>query len=85
MFGLGAPELLLILGIIVIIFGVGKLPEVGSALGRSIREFKGSISGDHDDKPIVTEINEGESTKVETTVTATPVDPDKPRETSAGS
>jgi sec-independent protein translocase protein TatA len=40
MFGLGAPELLLILGIIVIIFGVGKLPEVGSALGRSIREFR---------------------------------------------
>jgi sec-independent protein translocase protein TatA len=40
MFGLGVPELVLILGIIIIIFGAGKLPEIGSALGKSIREFR---------------------------------------------
>jgi sec-independent protein translocase protein TatA len=36
----GPMELLLILAVVVIIFGVGKLPEVGGALGKSIREFR---------------------------------------------
>lgn len=42
---LGVPELLIILLIIIIIFGVGKLPELGGALGRSIREFRQAASG----------------------------------------
>lgn len=42
---LGVPELLIILLIIIIIFGVGKLPELGGALGRSIREFRKATSG----------------------------------------
>jgi sec-independent protein translocase protein TatA len=37
---IGLPELLIILLIIVIIFGVGRLPEVGAALGKSMREFR---------------------------------------------
>jgi len=37
---LGAPELILILLIVIIVFGAGRLPEIGSALGRSIRDFK---------------------------------------------
>jgi sec-independent protein translocase protein TatA len=37
---IGVPELAIILVIIVIIFGVGKLPEIGGALGKGIREFK---------------------------------------------
>ena len=40
MFGIGMPELLVILVIIFIIFGAGKLPEIGSALGRGIKNFK---------------------------------------------
>lgn len=40
MFGLGTSELLIILVIVVIIFGVGKLPEIGSGLGKAIRNFK---------------------------------------------
>ena len=40
MFGLGLPELLLILVIGLIFFGPGKLPEIGSALGKSMKEFK---------------------------------------------
>ena len=39
---LGAPELIIILVIIILIFGVGKLPEVGSALGKGIKEFRKS-------------------------------------------
>ena len=37
---LGAPELILILVIVLVIFGAGKLPQIGSALGKSIREFR---------------------------------------------
>ena len=40
MFGLGIPELLIILVIILIIFGAGKLPEIGEGLGRGIKNFR---------------------------------------------
>ncbi|MCL2150098.1 MAG: twin-arginine translocase TatA/TatE family subunit, partial [Dehalococcoidia bacterium] len=39
-FKLGPLEIVLILVVILVIFGVGKLPQVGSALGKSIRAFK---------------------------------------------
>ena len=40
MFGIGMPELLVILLICLLIFGASKLPEIGRALGKTIREFK---------------------------------------------
>ena len=40
MFGIGMPEMLIILVIIFIVFGAGKLPEIGGALGRCIKNFK---------------------------------------------
>ncbi len=46
--GLGVPELLLILAIILIVFGAGKLPEIGSALGRGIRSFRKATTGDEE-------------------------------------
>jgi sec-independent protein translocase protein TatA len=43
MFGLGIGELLVILVIILIIFGAGKLPEIGEGLGRGIRNFRKAV------------------------------------------
>jgi sec-independent protein translocase protein TatA len=42
---IGLPELLIVLVIIIIIFGVGKLPEIGGALGKGIREFRTASQG----------------------------------------
>ena len=40
MFGIGIPELLIILVIVLVIFGANKLPEIGSGMGRAIKNFK---------------------------------------------
>ncbi len=48
---LGAPELLLILAIVVILFGVGRLGKIGKELGTGMREFRKGIQGDEETKP----------------------------------
>lgn len=50
MFGIGMPELIIILVIILIIFGAGKLPEIGSGIGKAIRNFKGAAEEDEKGK-----------------------------------
>jgi sec-independent protein translocase protein TatA len=45
MFGIGMSELLIIMVIVLIIFGAGKLPEIGGALGKGIRNFKTGVTG----------------------------------------
>jgi sec-independent protein translocase protein TatA len=42
--GIRGPELILILVIVMIVFGVGRLPEVGGALGKAIRQFRTTVS-----------------------------------------
>ncbi len=50
MFGIGVQELLVILVIALIIFGPGKLPQIGSGMGKAIRDFKKAISGEDPDE-----------------------------------
>ena len=45
MFGFGMPELIIILVIVIVVFGAGRLPEIGSALGKSIKNFKKATEG----------------------------------------
>lgn len=59
MFGLGAPELILILVLALIIFGPGKLPEVGRALGKGIREFKNATNSVTDEIKEAAKIDDG--------------------------
>ncbi len=61
---LGAPELLLVLVIVLVVFGAGKLPQIGNALGRSIREFRETSEGKGTDLP---------TTTLETTTTTTTI------------
>ncbi len=49
MFGLGMPELIIILVIIVIIFGAGRLPEIGAGLGKGIKNFRKATRGDDEE------------------------------------
>ena len=51
MFGLGFPEIILILVIVVLIFGTSRIPELGRGLGEGIRNFKKSVKGDDEKKP----------------------------------
>ncbi len=47
---IGPLEVLVVLIIALVVFGPKRLPELGRSLGKGIREFRGSISGDHDDE-----------------------------------
>ena len=65
MFGFGVTELILILLIILVIFGAGKLPEIGAGLGKGIKNFKKATSGEDeiDVTPEKDQIEEGEENK----------------------
>ena len=62
MFGIGTTELLVVLGIVVVLFGARRLPELGSGVGKAIRNFKAGISGkdEVDVTPKKDEVTEGD-------------------------
>jgi sec-independent protein translocase protein TatA len=61
---IGLPEILIVLAIALIVFGPKRLPEMGRSLGKGIREFKDSVTGnDEDDEPREIERHADESTK----------------------
>ena len=67
---IGLPEVLVVLVIALIVFGPKRLPELGRSVGKGIREFRASISGDGDDdepppKPVQIEGAEKPSESVE--------------------
>lgn len=48
MFGLGTSELMIILVLVLVIFGAGKLPQVGASLGKGLRSFKSGLKGEEE-------------------------------------
>ena len=62
--GIGVPELVIVLVIVMIVFGVGRLPEIGGAMGKAIREFRGAQKGESDDEQL-TEAEAGAKSKEE--------------------
>jgi sec-independent protein translocase protein TatA len=65
MFGLGMGELLVILVIVLLVFGAGKLPQIGDALGKSIRNFKSSATGENQIEVGKKKELQGDSTPIE--------------------
>ena len=57
MFGLGVPELLIVLGVFVLLFGGAKLPSLMRNMGRSINEFKAGM----EEKPVTRKIDKADS------------------------
>ncbi len=65
-FGIGWQELLIVLVIVLVIFGASRVPEVGRALGKGIREFRSSVTGKDEetvDEPKAEEKSEATSEK----------------------
>lgn len=50
MFGIGLPELLIILGLVILIFGARKLPQIGAGLGQGIQNFRKAMKGEETDE-----------------------------------
>ncbi len=61
MFGIGTTELMIVLGIVVVLFGARRLPELGSGVGKAIKNFKAGLSGkdEIDVTPQKEEVSEG--------------------------
>jgi sec-independent protein translocase protein TatA len=51
MFGIGMPELIIVLVIVLIVFGAGRLPEIGAGIGNAIKNFKKATTEKTEDEP----------------------------------
>ncbi len=70
MFGIGTTELFILLAIVIVIFGARRLPELGSGLGKAIKNFKAGISGkdEIDVTPKTEEVTDGSKSESQTGV-----------------
>lgn len=62
MYSIGVPELVLILVIALVVFGPGKLPEIGKAVGKSLREFRSASTEEDKTKTIESKSTEKDNT-----------------------
>ncbi len=62
MFGFGTTELIIILVLVLVVFGAGKLPEIGGALGKGLRSFKKAVH-ERDEIDITPKDEDGKDTK----------------------
>jgi sec-independent protein translocase protein TatA len=67
---IGLPEILVVLVIALIVFGPKRLPELGRSMGKGIREFKSSLTGDKDDDDDEEDVRELERAPREAAVRA---------------
>ncbi|QEM67656.1 twin-arginine translocase TatA/TatE family subunit [Geobacter sp. FeAm09] len=68
MFGFGVPEMVILLAIVLVVFGAGKLPEVAGAMGKSILNFKKAAQGADErviDAPAAAPVRNGNEAAVE--------------------
>jgi sec-independent protein translocase protein TatA len=50
-FGIGLPEVLIFLVVVLLLFGASRVPEIGRSLGKGMREFKDAVTGRDDEQP----------------------------------
>ena len=79
MMGIGFPELMIILVIIMIIFGAGKHPEIGSAFGNSIRNFKKSMKEAEEETEELREATDAASEATDVAKEVTEEDSEEPQ------
>ena len=71
---IGFPELIVLVIVLLLIFGPKRLPEIGKSMGRGMREFKDSVTGKDEEKPVeltATPVEQPEPTSVERDKSAT--------------
>ena len=70
--GIGPLELIIVLVIVMMIFGVGSLPQVGQTMGKAIREFRKSQNEDVEPETPVAAVNESVTSESEDPTPKTP-------------
>jgi sec-independent protein translocase protein TatA len=50
-FGIGLPEILIFLVVVLLLFGAKRVPEIGRSVGKGMREFKDAVTGRDDERP----------------------------------